>query len=179
MRIIQTTADLRTLADELSGAPYIALDTEFMRDQTYWPKLCLMQIAAPGGTAAIVDPLAEGMDLAPFYELLARPGIVKVLHAARQDIEIFSQQGGVIPEPLFDTQIAAMVCGFGDAASYETLARKIAKVEIDKSARYSDWSHRPLSKRQLEYAHGRRDASVHDLRGDDEDAGALGPRELG
>jgi ribonuclease D len=152
MRIIQTTADLRALTAELSHAPYIALDTEFMRDQTYWPKLCLLQIAAPGGVAAIVDPLAEGMDLAPFYELLRQPGIVKVLHAARQDMEIFSQQGDVIPEPLFDTQIAAMVCGFGDAASYETLARKIAKAEIDKSARYSDWSHRPLSKRQLEYA---------------------------
>ena len=151
MRIIQTTDELRALAEELAGAPYLALDTEFMRDQTYWPKLCLIQIAAPG-TSAIIDPLAEGIDLTPFYDLLRRPGVVKVLHAARQDLEIFSQQGGVIPEPLFDTQIAAMVCGFGDAASYETLARKLAKVEIDKSARYSDWSHRPLSKRQLEYA---------------------------
>jgi ribonuclease D len=104
------------------------------------------------GSDAIIDPLAEGIDLKPFYDLLTQPHIVKVLHAARQDIEIFCQQGGVVPAPLFDTQIAAMVCGFGDAASYETLARKLAKVEIDKSARYSDWSHRPLSKRQLEYA---------------------------
>ena len=151
MRIVQTTDELRALTQELAGALYLALDTEFMRDQTYWPKLCLIQIAAPG-TSAIIDPLAEGMDLTPFYDLLRQPGVVKVLHAARQDLEIFSQQGGVIPEPLFDTQIAAMVCGFGDAASYETLARKLAKVEIDKSARYSDWSHRPLSKRQLEYA---------------------------
>ena len=151
MRIVQTTDELRVLTQELAGAPYLALDTEFMRDQTYWPKLCLIQIAAPG-TSAIIDPLAEGMDLTPFYDLLRQPGVVKVLHAARQDLEIFSQQGGVIPEPLFDTQIAAMVCGFGDAASYETLARKLARVEIDKSARYSDWSHRPLSKRQLEYA---------------------------
>ena len=151
MRIIETTADLRTLIAEMSGAPYVALDTEFMRDQTYWPKLCLIQIAAQG-IEAIVDPLAEGIDLKPFYGLLKEPHIVKVLHAARQDIEIFCQQGGVVPAPLFDTQIAAMVCGFGDAASYETLARKLAKVEIDKSARYSDWSHRPLSKRQLEYA---------------------------
>jgi ribonuclease D len=151
MRIIETTADLRTLIAEMSGAPYVALDTEFMRDQTYWPKLCLIQIAVPGADA-IIDPLAEGIDLTPFYDLLKQPHIVKVLHAARQDIEIFCQQGGVIPTPLFDTQIAAMVCGFGDAASYETLARKLAKVEIDKSARYSDWSHRPLSKRQLEYA---------------------------
>jgi ribonuclease D len=151
MRMIETTADLGTLVAEMSGAPYVALDTEFMRDQTYWPKLCLIQIAVPGADA-IIDPLAEGIDLAPFYDLLKQPHIVKVLHAARQDIEIFCQQGGVIPAPLFDTQIAAMVCGFGDAASYETLARKLAKVEIDKSARYSDWSHRPLSKRQLEYA---------------------------
>jgi ribonuclease D len=151
MRIVDNTADLRALTEALAGAPYLALDTEFMRDQTYWPKLCLIQIATPG-TEAIVDPLAEGIDLAPFYELLKQPHVVKVLHAARQDIEIFCQQGGVIPAPLFDTQIAAMVCGFGDAASYETLARKLAKVDIDKSARYSDWSHRPLSKRQLEYA---------------------------
>jgi len=151
MRIIDTTEALNALSAELTTAPYLALDTEFMRDQTYWPKLCLMQVAAPGH-AAIIDPLAEGMDLTAFYELLKRPNIVKVLHAARQDIEIFAQQGGVIPYPLFDTQIAAMVCGFGDAASYETLARKLAKVDIDKSARYSDWSHRPLNKRQLEYA---------------------------
>lgn len=151
MRMIETTEALNALAAELVDAPYLALDTEFMRDQTYWPKLCLIQVAAPGH-AAIVDPLAPGMDLTAFYELLKRPNIVKVLHAARQDIEIFAQQGGVIPYPLFDTQIAAMVCGFGDAASYETLARKLAKVEIDKSARYSDWGHRPLNKRQLEYA---------------------------
>ena len=151
MRIIETTAELRALIAQMSGAAYVALDTEFMRDQTYWPKLCLIQIAALG-IEAIVDPLAEGIDLKPFYDLLKEPHIVKVLHAARQDMEIFCQQGGVIPAPLFDTQIAAMVCGFGDAASYETLARKLAKVEIDKSARYSDWSHRPLSKRQLEYA---------------------------
>ncbi|MEI9929312.1 MAG: ribonuclease D [Rhizomicrobium sp.] len=151
MRIIENTDDLRVLTAELANASYLALDTEFMRDQTYWPKLCLIQIAVPG-TEAIIDPLAEGIDLTPFYDLLKEPHIVKVLHAARQDIEIFAQQGGVIPEPLFDTQVAAMVCGFGDAASYETLARKLAKVEIDKSARYSDWSHRPLNKRQLEYA---------------------------
>jgi ribonuclease D len=151
MRIIETTADLRTLIAEMSGAPYVALDTEFMRDQTYWPKLCLIQISALG-IEAIIDPIAEGIDIRPFYDLLKEPHVVKVLHAARQDMEIFCQQGGVIPAPLFDTQIAAMVCGFGDAASYETLARKLAKVEIDKSARYSDWSHRPLSKRQLEYA---------------------------
>jgi len=151
MRIVETNEALTAFVEELAGAPYLALDTEFLRDQTYYPKLCLIQVAAPGN-AAIIDPLAPGLDLAPFYELIRRPGIVKVLHAARQDIEIFFLQGGVLPDPLFDTQIAAMVCGFGDAASYETLARKIAHVEIDKSARFTDWSHRPLSKRQLEYA---------------------------
>jgi ribonuclease D len=151
MRMVDASGDVRALCKELVGAPYIALDTEFMRDQTYWPRLCLIQIATPE-VAAMIDPLADGIDLKPFYALLANPEIVKVFHAARQDVEIFCQQGGVIPQPLFDTQIAAMVCGFGDAASYETLARKVAKVEIDKSARYSDWSHRPLNKRQLEYA---------------------------
>ncbi|HEY8696611.1 MAG TPA: ribonuclease D [Rhizomicrobium sp.] len=152
MRIVETVEDLKALVGQLEGAPYLALDTEFMRDQTYWPKLCLMQVAAPGGIAAIIDPIAPGMDLAPFYRLMASPGIVKVLHAARQDIEIFWHQGGVIPDPLFDTQIAGMVCGFGESASYETLARRLAKAEIDKSARFTDWSRRPLTKRQLEYA---------------------------
>jgi ribonuclease D len=156
MRIVDSNEALTALITELSGAPYLALDTEFLRDQTYYPKLCLIQVASPvvdgHSVEAIIDPLAPGLDLAPFYELLKRPDIVKVLHAARQDIEIFCLQGGVLPDPLFDTQIAAMVCGFGDAASYETLARKIAHVEIDKSARFTDWSHRPLSKRQLEYA---------------------------
>lgn len=151
MRIVDDNAALAALMNDLSGAPYLALDTEFLRDQTYYPRLCLIQVACPG-VEAIIDPLADGMDLTPFYALIRRPDIVKVLHAARQDIEIFCLQGDVIPQPLFDTQVAAMVCGFGDAASYETLARKVAKVEIDKSARFTDWSHRPLSKRQLEYA---------------------------
>lgn len=151
MRIIETTADLKALAEELSTAPYLALDTEFMRDSTYWPKLCLLQIAAPD-VAAIIDPLAEDIDLAPFFELIKDPKIVKVLHAGRQDIEIFWHKGRVIPDPLFDTQIVAMVCGFGEAASYETLARKLARAEVDKSARFTDWARRPLTKRQLEYA---------------------------
>src|SRR5215472_5671321 len=151
MAVIETTEDLKALVKELKSAPYIALDTEFMRDQTYWPKLCLMQVAATG-VEAIIDPLAGEIDLKPFFELLKAKGIIKVLHAARQDIEIFFHQARVIPDPLFDTQIAAMVCGFGEAASYETLARKLAHAEIDKSARFTDWSRRPLSKRQLEYA---------------------------
>jgi ribonuclease D len=148
--IVDTTEGLKALVAELKAAPYIALDTEFMRDQTYWPKLCLMQVAATG-IEAIIDPMAEGLDLAPFYKLLAAP-VLKVLHASRQDIEIFCTQGNVIPDPLFDTQIAAMVCGFGESASYETLARRLAHTEIDKSARFTDWSRRPLTKRQLEYA---------------------------
>mgnify|MGYP001033862877 CR=1 FL=1 len=151
MRIVTTSEDLKALATELAKAPYIALDTEFMRDQTYWPKLCLIQ-AASKDVEAIIDPMADSIDLSPFYALLADPKIVKVLHASRQDIEIFFQQGGVIPDPLFDTQIAAMVCGFGEAASYETLSRKLAHGEVDKSARFTDWGRRPLSPRQLEYA---------------------------
>jgi ribonuclease D len=156
MRIVETNDDLKAFVEELSAAPYVTLDTEFLRDQTYYPKLCLIQAAAPprGETCVegIIDPLAPGLDLTPFYDLVKRPDIIKVLHAARQDIEIFYLQGGVLPHPLFDTQVAAMVCGFGDAASYETLARRLAHVEIDKSARFTDWSRRPLSKRQLEYA---------------------------
>ena len=151
MAIIDTTEALDALMTELRSASYVALDTEFMRDQTYWPRLCLMQVAAPG-IEAIIDPMAEGIDLASFYDLLRAPGILKVLHASRQDIEIFYIQGEVIPDPLFDTQIAAMVCGSGESASYETLARRLAHAEIDKSARFTDWSRRPLSKRQLEYA---------------------------
>ena len=153
MRIVENNDQLAEFLGELSDAPYVTLDTEFLRDQTYYPKLCLIQMAAPKeGVEGIIDPLAPGLDLTPFYDFIKRPEIVKVLHAARQDIEIFFLQGGVLPNPLFDTQVAAMVCGFGDAASYETLARRLAHVEIDKSARFTDWSRRPLSKRQLEYA---------------------------
>jgi ribonuclease D len=151
MRIITETADLKEFVGELERGPFAAIDTEFMRDQTYWPKLCLIQAAGPE-TAAIIDPLSKGIDLSPLHHLLAAKKVMKVFHAARQDIEIFHHQAGIIPEPLFDTQIAAMVCGFGEAASYETLVRKITKSEIDKSARFTDWSRRPLSKRQLEYA---------------------------
>ncbi len=151
MRIITDTPGLKSLCIELEKGAYVTLDTEFMRDRTYWPKLCLIQAAGPD-SEAIIDPQAEGLDLAPFYRLLTSKKVMKVFHAARQDIEIFHHQAKIIPEPLFDTQIAAMVCGFGEAASYETLVRKIAKADIDKSARFTDWSRRPLSKRQLEYA---------------------------
>src|SRR5688572_29052984 len=151
MRIVTDNAALEAFCAELEQAPYVALDTEFIRDQTYWPKLCLIQAAGPGADG-IIDPLAKDLDLAPFFRLLKAKNVVKVFHASRQDIEIFVHMAGVIPVPLFDTQLAAMVCGFGEAASYETLVRKIARAEIDKSARFTDWSRRPLSKRQLEYA---------------------------
>ncbi len=151
MRIITDTAALTAFSAEAGKAPYVAIDTEFMRDTTYWPKLCLIQAASPDD-AVIIDPLAEGIDLAPFHKLLAKKQVVKVFHAARQDVEIFFHQGKVIPNPLFDTQIAAMVCGFGEAVSYETLVRRIASADLDKSARFTDWSRRPLSNRQLEYA---------------------------
>jgi ribonuclease D len=151
MRIITDTEELAIFCAELSKGPYVALDTEFMRDQTYWPKLCLIQ-AAGLKAEGVIDPLSKGIDLVPFHKLLASKKIVKVFHAARQDVEIFFHQANAIPDPLFDTQIAAMVCGFGEAASYETLVRQVAKAEVDKSARFTDWSRRPLSKRQLEYA---------------------------
>jgi len=151
MRIVTDTESLAAFCAELARGPYVALDTEFMRDQTYWPKLCLIQ-AAGAEAEGVIDPQAKGIDLTPFYELLASRKVMKVFHAARQDVEIFHHQADVIPTPLFDTQIAAMVCGFGEAASYETLVRRIARAEVDKSARFTDWSRRPLSKRQLEYA---------------------------
>ena len=151
MHIVTDNEALESFCAELAKGPYVALDTEFMRDQTYWSKLCLIQ-AAGLKTEGVIDPQSKGIDLAPFYKLLSSKKIVKVFHAARQDVEIFFHQANTIPDPLFDTQIAAMVCGFREAASYETLVRRIAKAEVDKSARFTDWSRRPLSKRQLEYA---------------------------
>ncbi len=146
--------DTEALADfcrRLAGADFITVDTEFMRTKTFWPQLCLVQIAAPD-EAATIDALAEGIDLGPLFDVMAAPGIIKVFHAARQDIEIFHHLSGAIPEPLFDTQVAAMVCGFGDSVGYETLATKLAHAKIDKSMRFTDWSHRPLTERQLHYA---------------------------
>jgi len=159
MHVITTTDDLSSLCAEFTGAPFVTVDTEFMRERTYWPQLCLIQIARPpaedgGIDAAIIDPLAPGIDLAPLFRLLGDPAVVKVFHAARQDIEIFHNLDRLIPEPLFDTQVAAMVCGYGEQASYETLVRRIARSELDKSSRFTDWSRRPLSERQLAYALG-------------------------
>ena len=151
MTLIDTAAALTDFCARQSEAAYVAVDTEFMRDKTYWPQLCLVQIAGPAEAAA-VDPLAPGMDLAPLFRLMAEPRVLKVFHAARQDIEIFVNLAGAVPTPLFDTQVAAMVCGFGDAVSYETLASRLAGAHIDKSSRFTDWAHRPLTERQLQYA---------------------------
>src|ERR1700733_13639175 len=151
MNLITDSAALAKFCERQKGADYIAIDTEFMRERTYWPILCLVQVAGPEEAAAI-DALAPGIDLSPLLAVMADPEMLKLFHAARQDLEIFFHLSGAVPKPLFDTQIAAMVCGFGDSASYETLVRKLAKADIDKSARFTDWSRRPLSKRQLEYA---------------------------
>ena len=151
MNLITTTDDLAAFCKPLADAEFIAVDTEFMRERTYWPKLCLAQVAGPEEAAAI-DALAEGIDLAPLDELMANPNVLKVFHAARQDLEIFYLRMNKVPTPLFDTQVAAMVCGHGEAASYETLATKLARAKIDKSSRFTDWSRRPLSERQITYA---------------------------
>lgn len=151
MSLIETTDDLRAFADDLEGERFLTIDTEFMRDRTFWPRLCLVQVAGSERHAAI-DPLARGLDLDPLLRLMGDPGIVKVFHAARQDIEIFHRLTGRVPAPLFDTQLAAMVLGFGEEVGYDTLVQQVAKARIDKSSRFTDWSRRPLSKQQLDYA---------------------------
>jgi ribonuclease D len=147
-------ADSATLADfcrRQEDAAFITIDTEFMRDKTYWPILCLVQVAGPEEAAAL-DPMAPGIDLEPLFALMRKSSLLKVFHAARQDIEIFYNLTGAVPAPLFDTQVAAMVCGFGDSVSYETLAGRLAGAHIDKSSRFTDWARRPLTERQLKYA---------------------------
>ncbi len=151
MQIITTTAALDKLCSDLSSDKFITVDTEFMRERTYWAKLCLIQIAG-AEHEAIIDPQADGIDLESFYQLMANEAVIKVFHAARQDVEIIHHLSGVIPKPLFDTQIAAMVCGFGDQIGYEPLARRLVNAEIDKSSRFTDWSRRPLTDKQLNYA---------------------------
>jgi len=151
MELIRSTEALASLCQSLVTHPYITVDTEFIRETTFWPQLCLIQIGYEG-SGYLIDPLAEGMDLSPFFEILAHPKIVKVMHGCRQDIEIFYKLSGIIPQPLFDTQIAAMACGFGDAVSYENLIRKTVNVRIDKGPRFTDWSRRPLTDAQLTYA---------------------------
>ncbi|SFS43518.1 ribonuclease D [Brevundimonas viscosa] len=152
MTPITTTGALREFCARLATAPFITVDTEFMRETTYWPKLCLIQ-AASATDAANIDPLAEDLDLEPFLELLRDESILKVFHAARQDVEIFAKLGAM-PRPMFDTQVAAMAAGFGDQVSYESLVRQMLRQEVDKGSRFTDWARRPLSDAQLTYAMG-------------------------
>ena len=142
---------MAAFCDRLRGTEFVTVDTEFMRETTYWAKLCLVQVAGPD-EAYCIDPLAPGIDLAPLYALLADPKILKVFHAGRQDLEIFFHATGKVPAPVFDTQVAAMVCGFGDQVGYETLVAKLAGAQLDKSQRFTDWSLRPLTERQVKYA---------------------------
>lgn len=158
MHLITNQEELNTACGILAEASYITIDTEFMRERTYWPKLCLLQLARADGewgdeAVYLVDPLAE-IDLAPVFTLMADTTTLKVFHAARQDIEIFVNLAGAVPTPIFDTQVAAMVCGYGDQVGYETLVKRIAKAQLDKSSRFTDWARRPLSSKQLKYAAG-------------------------
>ena len=155
MKIIKTTSELSQFCDYAYNFDYITVDTEFLRERTYYPKLCLIQLAIPGdqeNSAVLIDPLERNLDLSPLYKIFLDPDIVKVFHAARQDLEIFFHDKDIIPSPLFDTQLAAMVCGFGEQVGYETLVRSICKVNLDKSSRFTDWSLRPLSNKQQQYA---------------------------
>jgi len=155
MQTITSTDALADFCRRAAQSDYVTVDTEFLRERTYYSQLCLVQLAFPGNgedDAVLVDPLAEGLSLDPLYDLFRDPSVVKVFHAARQDLEIFYVDAGLIPEPLFDTQVAAMVCGFGEQVGYETLVRKIAKEGLDKSSRFTDWSRRPLSDAQKAYA---------------------------
>ena len=152
MTPITKTADLIAFVDSIKSAPFMTVDTEFMRETTYWPRLCLIQ-AATIDHAAIIDPLSKDLDLAPFLDLLADENILKVFHACRQDMEIFVNLG-VMPKPVFDTQVAAMAAGYGDQVAYDSLVRQKLKIDIDKGSRFTDWARRPLSEQQLQYAIG-------------------------
>lgn len=155
MITITTTEQLAEFCTKAAQFPFVTVDTEFLRERTYYAQLCLIQLAVPDdgdGAAVLVDTLSEGLDLAPLYELFVNPEVVKVFHAARQDLEIFFVDKGIIPIPLFDTQVAAMVCGYGEQVGYETLVRSICNASLDKSSRFTDWSRRPLSNKQKDYA---------------------------
>jgi ribonuclease D len=151
MHTITTQSELEAAIEILRRSAFVTVDTEFIRETTFWPELCLIQMAAPGATA-LVDPLAPGLDLKPFFDLMGDESVLKVFHAARQDIEIIFHLGGLIPHPVFDTQVAAMVAGFGESVSYDQLVSRVTGAHIDKSSRFTDWRQRPLSDRQLEYA---------------------------
>ncbi|MDX2233766.1 MAG: ribonuclease D [Hyphomonadaceae bacterium] len=151
MQVITEGGPLKEFCAALLTRPFVAVDTEFMRESTFWPKLCLIQAAGPD-IEAIIDPQAEGLDLAPLWAVMKAASVTKVFHAARQDLEIFYKLGGAMPAPIFDTQIGAMACGLGDSVAYDALVHAFLKRRVDKSHRFTDWSHRPLSKDQLEYA---------------------------
>ena len=151
MKLVTDTHTLEDVISTLSKSDFVTVDTEFIRESTYWPELCLIQLASPD-IAVIVDPLSPEIDLSPLFKLMANTNVVKVFHAARQDVEIIYKLGNIIPAPLFDTQIAGSVCGFGESVSYEQIVERITGEHIDKSSRYTDWSRRPLSDKQLSYA---------------------------
>ena len=151
MTLIATTRELADLCHRLAHFPYVTVDTEFLRETTFWPKLCVVQLASDDEAVA-VDALADALDLQPLFDLMADPNVVKVFHAARQDIEIFWNLAKLVPTPLFDTQVAAMVCGFGDQISYADLVQTVTKANLDKSSRFTDWTRRPLSAAQVTYA---------------------------
>ena len=150
MELIKTNEELVEVCESISKEKFITIDTEFIREKTYWSKLCLIQICTHD-KEIIIDPLENDIDLKPFIKILNKKSILKVLHSGRQDIEIFYKMSGKIPQPIFDTQIAAMVCGFGEAVGYEKLVDKILNKKIDKSSRFSNWAKRPLTKKQLKY----------------------------
>lgn len=149
--IITTSEGLAEFCATFGDEQFITVDTEFIRERTYFPQLCLMQVGT-SKLAAAIDPLASNIDFTPLYAAFADPKLVKVFHAAKQDIEIFVRESGQVPTPLYDTQIAAMVCGFGESVSYETLVQDLARAKLDKASRFTDWARRPLSDRQLAYA---------------------------
>lgn len=151
MSLISESSALEKFCSRLSSTDFITVDTEFMRDRTYWPKLCVVQVGGPEEAAAI-DAMADGIDLTPLLALMRKPDLLKVFHAGRQDFEIFFRLMGALPAPVFDTQISAMVCGFGDSVGYETLVSQLARKRIDKTMRFTDWGRRPLSQKQLHYA---------------------------
>ena len=151
MSLLTSNEDLVAVCDRFARHAYVTVDTEFLRETTFWPKVCVIQIASPEEAVAI-DALSDEIDLAPFFALMANADVVKVFHAARQDIEIIWRLARIIPAPLFDTQVAAMVCGFGEQASYLELVKAISRANVDKSSRFTDWSRRPLSEAQIDYA---------------------------
>jgi len=151
MKLLTNNDELAAVCERFSHHEFVTVDTEFLRETTFWPKVCLIQIASPEEAIAI-DTLTENIDLTPFFALMANPSVVKVFHAARQDLEIIWRLSRLIPAPLFDTQVAAMVCGFGEQASYLELVKAITRANLDKSSRFTDWSRRPLSDAQIEYA---------------------------